>query len=446
MVDSPTRSSVSESGVIDIAASRKALVAGSIGNLIEWYEFAIYGYMAPYIASQFFPSEDRVASILSTFLVFALAFFMRPLGAIIFGRLTDRIGRRPILVTIIVLMSVSTALIGVLPTAESIGAWATVILVVLRMAQGLSAGGELGGAVSFLVENAPPGKRGLYASWTFAGSVFGFVLGGAVATVLALLIPAAQMAEWGWRIGFLVAVPLGVVALVLRLAIDETPHFKTILREREEAGGVETKLPPTKIRFSFSFLLITLLILVVYNAVGNVFQVAMPSYLGTAFKLPAVEAFLLTLVTGVVAGVAIPLFGALSDRVGRFPVLLAGTIGTVVLSYPMYLLLGTGIVGGVVALILAGTVIGCLGGPMPAFLSERFPTRNRGTGVAVVYGISIAIFGGGAPFVITFIFSVTGNPYAASFYTIFCGLISVAGLIAWHRSKDRDAFDKPLED
>jgi len=444
MVDSLSRTS--EPDVIDVAASRKALVAGSIGNLIEWYEFAIYGYMAPYIASQFFPSEDPVASILSTFLVFALAFFMRPIGAIIFGRLTDKIGRRPILVTIILLMSVSTALIGLLPTAAVIGAWATVLLVILRMAQGLSAGGELGGAVSFLVENAPAGKRGLYASWTFAGSVFGFVLGGGVATVLALLIPAPQMAEWGWRIGFLIAVPLGIVALILRLAIDETPHFKNVLRERAEAGGVEAKLPPTKIKFSFSFLLITLLVLVVYNAVGNVFQVAMPTYLGTAFALPAVEAYLLTLLTGVVAGISVPLFGALSDRVGRFPVLLAGAIGTVVLSYPMYLLMGSGIAGGIVALFLAGILIGLVGGPMPAFLSERFPTRNRGTGVAVVYGISIAIFGGGAPYAITWIFSVTGNPYAASFYTIFCGLISVIGLIAWRLSKDRDVYNKPLED
>jgi MFS transporter, MHS family, proline/betaine transporter len=433
--------------VIDVRASRRALVAGSVGNLIEWYEFAIYGYMAPYIAAQFFPSTDKVASILATFVVFALAFFMRPIGAAIFGRLADRLGRRPILVTIILVMSIATALIGVLPTSASIGAAAAVLLVILRLAQGLSAGGELGGAVSFLVENAPDGKRGLYASWSFFGSVVGFVLGGGVATLLALAIPAADMAAWGWRIGFLIAVPLGIVALVLRLAIDETPHFKLVQQERAQVEtGAAKELPKTGIRYTFSYLLITLLVLVVYNAVGNVFQVGMPTYLSTAFQLPPVQAYLLTLITGVVAAITIPIFGALSDRVGRWVVLLAGVIGTIVLSYPMYLLMDTGFGGGVVALALAGLLIGLVGGPMPAFLSERFPTRSRGTGVAVVYGISIALFGGGAPYVTTWIFAATHNPFAAAFYTIITGAISLIGLIAWRASRHRDAYRAPLED
>jgi MFS family permease len=431
--------------VIDLKASSRALIAGSLGNLIEWYEFAIYGYMAPYIARQFFPSGTALAAIMATFMVFALAFFMRPLGAVIFGRLTDKIGRRSVLVTIIILMTIATTCIGLLPTAEAIGGWAAVLLVVCRIVQGLSGGGEMGGAVSLMVENAPEGKRGLYGSWSFVGTVFGFVLGGAMATVLAMILPASTMEAWGWRIPFLLALPLGAVALYIRTRIDETPHFKRVQARR--LSGRDS-LAPNPIAYTPAYLLVTAGIVVVYNAVGNVFMVGMPTYLSRAFQMPPVEAYFLTLVTGLVGGLSMPLFGALSDRIGRRPVLLAGALGTVVLSYPLYVLMGTGFNGGLLALFVAGILIGLVGGPLPALLSERFPTRHRGMGVAVVYAITVAIFGGSSPYVITWILQVTGDPLAAAYFTALCGVISVIAMLAWHAGQADKRIEHlaPLED
>lgn len=429
--------------VIDLKASRRALIAGSLGNIIEWYEFAIYGYMAPIIAPLFFPSDNPTTSLLSTFTIFAVAFFMRPLGAVIFGRLTDKLGRRPVLVAIIVMMSGATALIGLLPTTATIGIWAAIALVILRVAQGLSGGGEMGGAVSLMVENAPEGKRGLYGSWSFFGTTFGFVIGGGVATLLAVLLSPADLADWGWRIGFLLAAPMGIIALFIRLKVDETPHFKLIQAERE-AGTL--KQAPSAIKYSLSYLLITIGVLVVYNAVGNTFQVGMPSYLSTAYDMSFVEAYGLSLVTGLTGALTMPLFGWISDKVGRAPVLLVGTVATLVLSYPLYALIETGFAGGLVSLFVAGLLIGVLGGPLPAFLSERFPTRNRATGVAVTYAIAVAVFGGSAPYIITAIYQATGNPLAAAFYTIGVAALSVIAHVAWRFSRNRNEHLKPLVD
>ncbi len=209
--------------VIDVRASRRALVAGSLGNLVEWYEYALYGYMAPVIAVLFFPTGDGATGLLATFSLFALAFFLRPVGAAIFGRFADRRGRRPLLVLIITLMSGATALIGVLPTYAVIGVWAPLLLTVLRVVQGLAAGGEFGGAVSLMVEYAPPGRRGLYGSWSFFTTVIGFVCGAGMATVLIAVLSEEALVSWGWRVGFLLAAPMGMIALYLRMRVDETP-------------------------------------------------------------------------------------------------------------------------------------------------------------------------------------------------------------------------------
>lgn len=426
MADVPTLAT-STSTVIDLRQSRKALVAGSLGNLIEWYEFAMYAYMAPIIAPLFFPSSNPTASILSTFLVFALAFFLRPVGAVLFGRMTDRIGRKPVLMMVIGLMTVATTCIGLLPTHESIGLIAPLLLTLCRVGQGLSAGGEIGGAVSLMVESAPPKKRGVYGSWSFVGTTLGFVVGGGVATLLTMSLPADTMSAWGWRIGFLLAAPMGLFVLFLRLKIDETPHFKQVrnkLAEENSAGDAQRP-----VRRPLVYLIATIGAVVVYNAVGNTFMVGMPTFLSRSFDMSLERSYLLALITGLVAAASMPIFGALSDRVGRQPVLLAGSVAVVVLSYPLYAMLDFGFAGGLFALIVAGLLIGVVGGPLPAFLSERFRTRNRATGVAVSFSLSVAIFGGTAPYLITWLADVTGDPRSAAYYTLGCGLISVVALM-----------------
>ncbi|MGV9862709.1 MFS transporter [Rhodococcus koreensis] len=427
--------------VLDLRKSRKALVAGSLGNLIEWYEFAIYAYMAPIIAPLFFPSENPTASILSTFLLFALAFFLRPIGAIIFGRMTDRMGRKPVLAMIIALMTVATTCIGVLPTHAAIGIVAPLLLTLCRIAQGISAGGEVGGAVSLMVESAPADKRGLYGSWSFVGTTLGFVLGGGVATVLAVLLSDDAMAQWGWRIGFLLAAPMGIIVLYLRLKVDETPHFRQVA---VEIAAGELPVSDDNSRRPLSYLLATLGVVVVYNAVGNTFMVGMPTFLSTSYDMSFERSYFLALVTGAVAGATMPLFGALSDRVGRRPVLMFGSVAVVLLSYPLYYMLKLGFGGGLIALVIAGILIGVVGGPMPAFMSERFRTRNRATGVSVTYALSVAVFGGTAPYIITWLASTTGDPLSAAYYTLGCAAISVAALLTV-RGAQRNQHHHQLE-
>jgi MHS family proline/betaine transporter-like MFS transporter len=421
--------------VIDLKASRKALTAGSLGHMVEWYEFAIYAYMAPIIAPLFFPSESATASLLSTFLLFALAFFLRPLGAVIFGLLTDRIGRRPVLVLIIGMMTLATTLIGLLPTAASIGIWAPILLTVLRVFQGLSAGGEVGGAVSLVVESAPDGRRGVYGAWSFGVQTLAYVLGGGVATLLALTLSPEALTDWGWRVGFLLAAPMGLVVMYLRWNVEETPHFKRVQAERAAAVA---PAPTSAASRSLPYLAATLFTVVVYNAIGNTFMVGMPSFLSSSYDMSFFRAYLLALITGAIAGLSMPVFGALSDRVGRWPVLLSGTAGVVVLSYPLYWMISQGFTGGLVALTVAGLLIGVVGGPMPAFLSERFPTRRRASGLSITYAVSVAVFGGTAPYIILWLADVTGDSLSAAYYTLACGVVSLVGLFMVGRSQRND--------
>ncbi|TQC48780.1 MFS transporter [Rhodococcus sp. WS4] len=424
--------------VIDIRASRRALIAGSLGNLVEWYEFAIYAYMAPIIAPLFFPSQSSTAAIMSTFLLFALAFFLRPVGALIFGRLTDRIGRGPVLAVIIGLMAAATTCIGLLPTHAQIGMWAPILLTTCRIAQGISAGGEMGGAVSLLVESAPIRRRGLYGSWALVGTTMGYVLGGGVATAISVALSEEALQEWGWRVGFLIAAPLGLVVFYLRTKVDETPHFKHVQAERQPGASTNIAESDNFPRYTVRYLVATVGVIIVYTGIGNIFLVGMPTLLSNSYSMSFHESYFLAMVTGLSTAVAMPIFGALSDRIGRPPVLMAGATSVVILSYPLYLMLSMGFAGGLVALAIAGFLIGIVGGPTPAFLAERFRTRNRATGVSVSYAISVALFGGTAPYVITWLASTTGNPRSPAYYTILCAGLSVLALLSIRGSQRKN--------
>jgi MFS transporter, MHS family, proline/betaine transporter len=431
---------VVETQVIDLSASRRALVAGSLGNLVEWYEYALYGYMASIIAILFFPTGDGAAGLLATFSLFALAFFLRPVGAAIFGRFADRSGRRPMLALIIGLMSAATALIGLLPTYAQIGVWAPLLLTVLRVVQGLAAGGEFGGAVSLMVEYAPPGRRGLYGSWSFFTTVIGFVVGAGVATVLIAVLSDEALVSWGWRVGFLLAAPMGLIALYLRLRVDETPRFRKITTTGSASVPPVPDAPGGGL---LGQVLTTVGIVVVYSCTGYTFMVLMPTYLSKTLGMPLEQSYLLTLINGTVAGLVVPFAGAWSDRVGRRPVMLAGTVATIVLSYPLFLMLRGGFAAALAALVVAGVLIGLVGGPLPALLSERFPTRTRVTGVSLAYALSVALFGGTAPFIITALVSATGSSLAAAYYTIACSLVTLLTLLLL---RDRASHLDPLRD
>ncbi|MGA5729066.1 MFS transporter [Streptomyces seoulensis] len=402
--------------------SARALVAGSVGNFIEWYEFGVYGYFATVIAERFFTPAGggTVEGLVKTYASFALAFFFRPVGAALFGRLGDRIGRRPVLILVISLMTVTTALIGALPTYATAGVLAPWLLTLLRVLQGLSAGGEFGGAVAVLTEFAPPGRRGLYGAWQSFTVALGLLGGAGVAAVLASLLSEAQLSAWGWRLPFLLALPMGLGALWLRLRLDETPTF----REQEPAESLPARQVAWAIALGAGRVM-------GWAAAGYAFLVVLPSYLQTALHATFREALTATVLANLGFAATIIPAGLLSDRIGRRPVMLTGAGLVVVLAVPLLNLLqsdGTSTLVKGLAVLLAGAVVGLMAGPGPALLAEMFPTRVRCTGLGLAYALSNAVFSGCAGLIITEAVKRTGNVDVPAYYAAAACAVSMLAL------------------
>ncbi|MFG2966702.1 MFS transporter [Streptomyces sp. NPDC048288] len=405
--------------------SLRALAAGSVGNFIEWYEFAVYGYFATVVAERFFtPAGGSAAEgLVRTYASFALAFFFRPLGAALFGQLADRVGRRPVLILVVALMTGATTLIGLLPTYAQAGALAPWLLTFLRVVQGLSAGGEFGGAVAMLTEFAPPGRRGLYGAWQSFTVALGLLAGAGLAAGLATALTEAQLGSWGWRLPFLLALPLGLLALWLRVGLEETPEFR-------EPAAASVRVPAGAIGLAVGRVM-------GWSAAGYTFLVVLPSYLQTALHTGFRTALLATAVANLGFAAAILPAGLLSDRVGRRPVMLTGAGLVVVLALPLlHLLQDAGVPAGVkgAALCGAGAVVGLMAGPGPALLSEMFPARARCTGLGLAYALSNAVFSGCAGLIITEAVKRTGNLDVPGYYAAATCAVSVPALLRpWMR-------------
>ncbi|MFF4349277.1 MFS transporter [Streptomyces sp. NPDC001530] len=402
--------------------SRRALFAGSVGNFIEWYEFGIYGYFATVIAARFFTPEggSEVEGLVKTYASFALAFFFRPVGAALFGRLGDRIGRRPVLILVIALMTAATTLIGALPTYATVGALAPWLLTFLRVLQGLSAGGEFGGAVSVMTEFAPPGRRGLYGSWQSFTVALGLLGGAGVAALLATVLSPHELESWGWRLPFLLTLPLGLGALWLRLRLDETPSFERE-RQRERPPGREVA---AAIALGAGRVM-------GWAAAGYTFLVVLPSYLQSTLNASFQQALLATVLANLGFAVTIVPAGLLSDRIGRRPVMLSGAVLVTVLAIPLLnLLQDTGTSNAVkgVAVFVAGAVVGLMAGPGPAMLSEMFPTSVRYTGLGLAYALANAVFSGCAGLIITETIKRTGSVDIPAYYAAATCAVSVLAL------------------
>ena len=419
--------------VIDAKASRRSLVGGCVGNFIEWYEFGVYGYFATVIAANFFATEGAsdLEALVKAYASFAIAFFFRPVGAWLFGRLGDRFGRRPVLVLVLLVMALGTALIGVLPTREAIGAAAPWLLTMVRIIQGLSAGGEFGGAVSLMTEHAPAGKRGRYGAWQSFTVALGLLGGAGTAAVLATVLSEDALTSWGWRIPFLLALPLGLVALWVRLKVEETPVFREVSQGRSPADDVR----PTETTTGMAIIL-GIARLMGWAAAGYTFLVVMPSYLQVALG----ASFRESLVAGVVAnlGFAASILpaGALSDRVGRKPLMLAGALSIAVLALPMLNLLqdnDTSTAVRFAVVFVAGAIVGLMAGPGPAMLSEMFHTRVRYTGLGLSYSLANAVFAGSAGLIITELIKSTGNKDIPAYYVIATCVLSALALASLRR-------------
>ncbi|MBV9825278.1 MAG: MFS transporter [Alphaproteobacteria bacterium] len=400
---------------------RRAITAGTIGNVLEWYDFGVYGYLVPTLSQLFFPNGDPTVSLLSTFAVFGVGFVMRPVGSVVFGIYGDRHGRRRALSAVIFIMAISTFLMGLLPTYGQAGLLGPMLLVVVRLFQGLSAGGEWGGSTSYIVEFAPHGRRGFFGSWQLVGVGGGFLLGSLTAALLNNALDGAQKLAWGWRLPFLLGIAVGIVGAYMRWRIDDTPKYTALEDQGEIASAplVEALRDyPRETALGFGVTL--------HNTVGYyIALVYMNNYMISVGKLLQGTALWISTSCLAVFVVLLPFMGAWSDRVGRRPLLLGSCIGFIILGYPFFLLAASGNAAlSALALLLMIVLYAPFAGAAPAFYAEIFPTRVRYTALSVGYNLAVAIFGGFAPFIATWLVSQTGSPYAPAAYVIAAALIT----------------------
>lgn len=417
-------------------AVRRLLAGGVVGSLVEFYEFSVYAVLATTLAAVFFPGVDPTTGLLSTLAVFAVAFFARPLGGFVWGAVGDRIGRKRTLALTVLLMSVATTLMGLLPGYATIGLAAPVLLVVLRFVQGVSAGGEISGAVSFVAEHAPDDRRGFYVGMISVGSVVGTLLGSLLPGIMLLTLSTEDMQSWGWRIPLLVALPMGVIGLWIRRRLDETPFFLALREERNrESNPVRAALTgPGQRR-----LLITAFCLVAVNASSFYMIVGyLPSFATKSLALSGFQAFAPSVIA-LVACLLAEIGGArISDRIGRKPVLLTSGIGLLVLAYPSFLLITSGTFGLIVCgLVLFGLLAGAYAAVINGALTELFPTRVRVSGHGITYNLSVALFGGSAPYLLTWLGAVTGSTMVGAFYVMLLAVVSLPAVLSLSETAGR---------
>jgi MHS family proline/betaine transporter-like MFS transporter len=399
------------------AGSRRTLLAACVGNATEWYDFAIFGAFATVLASVFFPTGNRAGALAATFAVFATSFVMRPVGALVVGPLADRIGRRAVLPAVVGLMAVATGGIGLLPPWSSIGVAAPAALLILRMVQGFSAGGELGSSVTFLVESAPESQRGRYGGWHTASAAVGLAAGIGSAALLSILLSRSELEQWGWRLAFLLALPVGLISVYIRLRLAEPPAFQQLLGEVTRPRITDVlRMHPRDVRSGF-------VLVAALTLAYNVWFVFMPSYVAYRFTVPLGPALGCAVAGLGAATIAAPLMGRLSDRIGRRPVLLGATVALTAAVLPCFVLARSGSVGYLlVSSVVMGAVLGSLA--LPAFLAELFATAVRTTGLSLTYGVGSAVVGGTAPLVATVLTGVGADWLVAAY------VLAVAGLAA----------------
>ena len=407
---------------------------GSPRNTVEWFDFAIYGFLATYIAEKFFPSGDETAALLNTFAIFAAAFFMRPLGGFFFGPLGDRIGRQKVLALVILLMSGSTFAIGLVPSYDTIGVFAPLLLLFLRCLQGFSAGGEYGSGACFLAEYASDKHRGFVVSFLVWSVVVGFLLGSLTVTGLETVLSEGAMDSYGWRIPFLIAGVLGAVGLYIRLRLGDTPEFEALRDEGEVASSPLKEAVTT----SWRPILQIAGLVVIHNVGFYIVFTFLPSYFTKTLGFTKTDAFVSITVASLVALILIPPLGALSDRIGRKPLLIAGSLAFAVFAYPLFLMLNTGSLAAAIAahagLAAIESVFVCAS---LAAGAELFATRVRSSGYSIGYNVSVALFGGTAPYVATWLVARTGNDLAPAYYVIVAALVTLITVLTMRETARR---------
>ncbi|NQE50548.1 MFS transporter [Herbaspirillum rubrisubalbicans] len=401
---------------------RRAIIATVIGNGLEWFDFTVYSFFAVIIAKLFFPTGNDLTSLLLAVATFGVGFFMRPVGGILLGIYADRVGRKAALSVTILLMAVGTTLIGLAPTYDSIGLFAPLIIVVARLLQGFSAGGEMGSATAFLTEYAPERERAYYSSWIQASIGVAVLLGAAVGTFVTSSLDAQALAHWGWRLPFLLGIVIGPVGYYIRNHLEETSTF---LDEKDRTDSPLKEVMrnfPRETSASFSMVIL-------WTVCTYVLLFYMPTYSVKVLKLPQATGFIAGMVGGLCIMVLAPLVGRLADRIGRRPLLSGSAALILVLAYPMFAYINSApsLATLLIFQLVFGTLIAAYTGPILAAFSELFPAKVLSTGLSVAYNLAVTIFGGFASFFITWLIAATGSTMAPAFYVMIAAAISFIG-------------------
>jgi MHS family proline/betaine transporter-like MFS transporter len=438
---------VTEPGVI-----RRAIGAAAIGNITEWYDFGVYAYFEPTIRKVFFADLDHTTGTIATFGLFAVAFLIRPIGGMFFGPLADRIGRNKVLATTMVMMALGTFAIGCIPSAHSIGILAPVLLLAARLVQGFSTGGEYGNAMTFIAEYAPDRRRGFLGSWLEFGTFTGYLLGAIVVTVADSALTQPQLLGWGWRIPFLVALPLGLIGVYLRTRLADTPAFAALeaeadAREKEQRAPHELR---TLLKL-WPFMLVCMGLVLVWNVTNYMLTSYMPTYvtetvphLQNSGTDSSTTSEIVQIVVMVIALLLIPLIGTFSDRIGRKPIAWFGSIGLVVLGIPMILLVRTERPALIfVGLMIMGILLICFSATMPSTLPALFPTEVRGGGLSIAFNVSVSLFAGTTSLVVGALVAATNDLNWPAYYLIIAGVIGMVSVWFLQEPNGRRMWGSP---
>ncbi len=412
--------------------ARKAVRAAMIGNFVEWFDYGIFGYMAPLIATIFFPSEDRSAGLMMTYAVLAMTLFFRPIGGIYFGRMADRLGRKKVLAVTILIMAAATGAIGLLPTHAQLGTLAPVLLILCRLVQGFAAGGEYAGAVTFVVEYGPSKKRAFYASFVGVSVFMGLLAGSSLVGLLSHSMSSETLTSWGWRIPFLLSIPIGAIGLYIRIKLEDTPEFKKVLQSGNVdaaplRGALSTQWKNMCVFFSFA----------ICNAVASyLFGSYLTTYLIEVANHTKPDALFSNSIALVVLCCLLPLGGKLADRYGRKPMILTASILAAVIAIPTFIIAGmSGFNVAIIAQLMFMMIFFFITPSVTVSMAEMFPASVRVTAGAISYNLAFTVFGGTTPFVSTALVDFTGNKLAPAYYLVAVAIFTTITVTLFYRER-----------
>jgi len=422
----------------------RVVAASMAGTTVEWYDFFLYGVAAALVFPHvFFPTGNATAATLASLGTFAVGFLARPIGGLVFGHYGDRIGRKKLLVLSLLMMGLSTFAIGLLPSYATVGVLAPVLLVVLRLVQGFALGGEWGGAVLIVSEHGDPARRGFWASWPQAGAPAGQLIANGLLAVMAVVQSEADFLAWGWRIPFLLSAVLVLIGLWIRLSVEAAPVFKTA-RANADAGG-DDKMPILTVLRRYPREVLTAMgARFAENVSYYIFTIVITTYVTAQLKLSSSFALGAVLIGAAVHIAAIPMWGALSDRIGRRPVYLIGAVGVGVWAFAFIALLNTKNFALAAVAVVVGLVLhGAMYGPQAAFLSELFGTTVRYSGVSIGYQLASILAGGLAPIIAVALLGAFHTGYAIAVYVALAAVVTIVAVATYSETSKRDLAEDP---